>query len=419
MRTRGGSSSLQHRKAAWACVCIFLLAVSASFLYIVFTGTYNGDFYGVPERLGLLPQLLLYLTTLLPYGMVWWMYRAFKRRPVRGSIPVPDRLVTVVYFVLLAWFVFLTIKYDVGVLGRPLYEAPATITPLIQVTNRINPFYLGVLFILTHQGRRSTLWIGIAGLIALGILRAGLGVFIYVALALVVRHHAQIVEYTKRNRTKLLLIATLFPLFVSQMYEVRSMLRDSQSVEIAMSLTDVVVAKFVGRLSGLSNSAMVVQETSYFERESRNLDTFYFQRQASAGFLGVSVVPDYIPERMLININGGNFFDVSFMVGVVGNLYIAWLISPWLALLDIATILAMCAATFLLLRKLRFPLANEFALLLLLYPLTSGVSTEFSIVVAAALSFCVLFAVLAIRLVGRRSPRPRGPTPERTHLAVE
>lgn len=397
-RTSGGDGI----RAARSCLLLFLLAVVTSFAYIVTTGTYNGDFYGVPERLGVVQQFAIFLTSLLPYAMVWWMYRAFKARQAPGSISVPERRVTLVYFILVFWFIVLAVKYDVGVLGKALYEAPAAITPLIQITNRINPYYLGMLFILIHRGSRKVLYLGIASLIALGVLRAGLGVFIYIALALMVRNHQQIATYFKRHRWKIALIACLFPVFVSQMYSLRSVLRDTESLEIAMSVTEIVTAKLMGRLSSLSNTAMVMQESAYFQRESQWLDPFYFQRQATGGFLGVGVVPEYIPERMLININGGNFFDVSYMVGLPGNVYIAFLISPWLAMLNVVTVILMCAATFYFARKLRFANANEFALLLLLYPLTSGVSTEFSVVLAAVISFCVLFFFLSLRFYGRQ-----------------
>jgi hypothetical protein len=110
------------------------------------------------------------------------------------------------------------------------------------------------------------------------------------------------------------------------------------------------------------------------------------------------------PERMLINVYGGDSVDVSFMVGLPGNLFMAWLISPPLALLNASLVVVMCMITFRLARLLKSTWANEFALILLLYPLTSGVSNEFSSLFTAIASFCVLFALLAIPW--RPAPRP-------------
>lgn len=391
-------------RAARSCVLLFMLAVVVSFGYILSTGTYNGDFYGVPEQLGLVGQVGMLILGSMPYAIGWWMYRYFKARPTHGSVAVPDHRVTVTFFILAVWFMVLAYKYEVGVLGKPLYEAPAIITPFIQLTNRINPFYLGVLFILVHRGSRKVLLLGIACLIALGILRAGLGVLLYILLALLVRHYRKIVNYLTRNRVTIVIVLLVLPVTVAELYSLRNTLRaHDESVELVMSASEVITAKLMGRLSSLSNSNMVLQESSYFSKEVAKLDPLYFQRQALGGVFGVSFIPANTPERMLINVNGDDLVDMSFMVGVPGNLFFALLISPILFLLNLATLLLMCAATFYFSRKLRFPLSNEFALLLLLYPLTSGVSNEFSSLAIALLSFCVLFSVLNIPLF----PRPR------------
>lgn len=389
-------------RAARSCALLFMLAVVVSFGYIISTGTYNGDFYGVPEQLGLVGQVGMLILGSMPYAIGWWMYRYFKARPIQGSVAVSGHRVTLTFFILAVWFMVLAYNYEVGVLGKPLYEAPAIITPFIQLTNRINPFYLGVLFILVHRGSRKVLLLGIACLIALGILRAGLGVFLYIFLALLVRHYRKIVNYLTRNRVTIIMVLLALPMAVTELYSLRSTLRaHDESVELVMSASEVITAKLMGRLSSLSNSNMVVQESSFFSKEVAKLDPLYFQLQALGGVFGASFIPVNIPERMLINVNGEDFFDVSFMVGVPGNLFLALLISPILFLLNLVTLLLMCAATFYFARKLKFPLSNEFALLLLLYPLTSGVSNEFSSLAMALLSFCVLFSVLNIPLFSR------------------
>jgi hypothetical protein len=288
-------------------------------------------------------------------------------------------------------------KYDVGVLGKELYDAPSYIKPFIQLSNRLNPFYLGVLFILLHRGSRAILWSGIALLIALGLLRAGLGVFLYVSLALLVRHFGGVRGYVRRHKISILLAALAFPLMVAQLYSVRAALRDDGSAEIVMSATEIVAARLVGRLSSFSNSAIVAQETSLFRNEVRQLAPLYFASQAFGGIFGVAFIPRVTPERMLINIYGGDWFDVSFMVGVPGNLYLGWLISPVIFLFNLSLIVLMCVTVFLVARQLNIPCANEFALLLVLYPLTSGVGSEFSSLIASLIGFCVIFA--AIRLI--------------------
>jgi hypothetical protein len=382
-------------RGARACTLLFVAAVLASYGYVMITGTYNGDFFGVPETLGFFGQGAMLVAAMAPYGIGWLVYRHYKAKPYRGAIEVPQRRLTVVFFLMVVWFIVLALKWDVGVLGREIYDAPALIKPFIQITNRINPFYLGVLFILMYRGPRKVLWLGIALLIALGIARAGLGVFIYLLLAGVIRGQTSITRFVRRHKLALIFGLLVFPTAVSQLYQLRSSLRDKEP-EADLTITQVITARLVGRLSSFSNSALVVQETAHFKDSVRHLDPLYYERQAFGGIFGAAFVPEITPERMLINVYGGDWVDISFMVGTPGNLYIAWLISPAIAALNLSLLIGMCMATFSLSRVLRVPVANEFALMLLLYPLTSGVSNEFSSLVAAIASFVVLFAILAI-----------------------
>lgn len=377
------------------CTLFFVTAAVASYFYVLVTGTYNGDFFGVQETLGPALQSCMLVAALIPYGIGWLVYRFFKARPHRATIPVPQRRLTIAFFVLVVWFIVLALKWDVGVLAKEIYDAPAAIKPFIQISNRLNPFYLGVLFILMYRGPRKVLWLGIVLLIVLGIARAGLGVFIYILLASLIRGHASIARFIRRYKIAVVVGLLVIPTLVSQLYELRSTLRGTEP-EVELTIAQVITARLVGRLSSFSNSALVVQETGLFQSAVKQLDPLFYERQAFGGVFGVTFLPEVTPERMLINVYGGDFVDVSFMVGAPGNLYLAWLISPVIASINLALMIAMCVVTFTLARMLRIPVANEFALMLLLYPLTSGVSNEFSSLVAAMASFVVLFAALAI-----------------------
>lgn len=391
--------------AARACTVAFAGAALLSFLYVVITGTYNGDFYGVAQTLGFFGQTVILFLCVLPYLFGWKLYKFFKFRPQARTIAVPTGRLTVVFFAVVLWFIVLAVKYDVGVLGQPIYEAPALIKVLIQISNRLNPYYLGVLFILLHRGSRKVLWLGIVLLIMLGILRAGLGVFIYIFMALLVREYAAITKYAKTHRVKIAIVVLLFPTAVSQLYGLRATLRHEETSEVVMTATEIVLARFVGRLSSYSDTALTIQETNLFHAEIHRLDPLYFAQQGFGGIFGVAFIPDVTPERLLINVYGGDLRDVSFMVGMPGNLYLAAMLSPAVFLLNLALIVFMSLLIFFFARKLRVPVANEFALVLLLYPLTSGVGNEFSSVIAALISFCLLFAILAVPVLPGRGGR--------------
>jgi len=119
-------------------------------------------------------------------------------------------------------------------------------------------------------------------------------------------------------------------------------------------------------------------------------------------------LPEVIPERLLINVHGGNWFDVSFMTGVPGNLTMAWFIHPLLAVINAATMILMIWLSFYFANKLALPYRNEVCFMLLLYPLTSGVGNEFSFIAVSMLALIVVFSLLRLfRIPGRACTRDR------------
>lgn len=388
-------------EAAKLCLWFYLATLSISLAYILYTGELNGDFYGVPVRMGGMEFTFVTLISVAPYLVGYLMYRRFTRTAPAPTVRVGNALLGKTFFVVTLWFIVLAIKYDVGVLGRELYDAPGLLKPFIQVSNRINPFYLGSFFIAGYQGSKKIIALGIMLMIALGLLRAGLGVFMYVLLALGIRNHQQLRGMFRRHFFKLVLIIVLLPMAASQLYAIRSEMREAENVNASLSAIEIVTARLVGRLSSISNTAFIYEESRQFRSDVRALDLWYFQRQTLAPLFGVGIVPDDIPERLLINVNGGSLFDVSFMTGVPGNLTMAWFVSPLIALVNAVTMILLVWLSFFFANKLDLPYRNEVCFMLLLYPLTSGVGNEFSFIAVSMFALIVLFKVL--RLVGVRN----------------
>lgn len=385
-------------KAAKLCLWFYLATLSISIGYVLFTGELNGDFYGVPVSMGAAEFSFVTLISLAPYLVGYYMYRRFTRTAPAASVRVGNALLGKTFFTVTLWFIVLAIKYDVGVLGRELYDAPGLLKPFIQITNRINPFYLGTFFIVGYQGPKKTIALGILLMITLGLLRAGLGVFMYVLLALAIRNHQSLRGALRRHLFKLVLAVVLLPLAASQLYALRSEMRDAEDVNASLTAVEILTARLVGRLSSISNTAFIFDNSQQFQSDTRALDPFYFQRQTLAPLLGVGIIPEDTPERMLINVNGGSLFDVSFMTGVPGNLTMAWFVHPLVALANALTMILMVWLSFFFANKLDLPYRNEVCFMLLLYPLTSGVGNEFSFIAVSMVALIVLFKLL--RLVG-------------------
>lgn len=377
--------------AAKLCLSFFIAMLATSIAYISITGELNGDFYGVPVSLSALEFTYVVLISLAPYILGYLIYLRFTRTAPAPTVRVGNTLLRYIFFGVILWFIVLAVEFGVGVLGREIYDAPALLKPLIQISNRVNPFYLGVFFIVGYRGSKKVIALGIILLITLGLLRAGLGVFLYVFLALVIRNHQSLRGALRRHLIKLVLAAVLLPTAASQLYALRSELRETQDINLELTMVEIVTARLVGRLSSISNSAFIFQTSHQFQSDALTLDPWYFQRQTLAPLLGVGVIPEDIPERLLINVHGGNLFDVSFMTGVAGNLAMAWFIHPLIALINAITIVLMVWLSFFFANKLDLPYRNEVCFMLLLYPLTSGVGNEFSFIAVSMVALIILF----------------------------
>lgn len=383
-------------EAARLCLWFYIAMLSISIGYILITGELNGDFYGVPLSLSGWEFLFVTLISIAPYLVGYVAYRLFTRNASLPTVRVSNTLLGGTFFIVTIYFIVLAIEFGVGVLGREIYEAPELLKPFIQVTNRINPFYLGVWFIVGYQGSKKIITLGIFLLITLGLLRAGLGVFMYVLLALVIRNHQSLRGAFRRHFFKLAVSLVLLPIIATQLYAIRSEMRESQDINLELTVVEVVAARLVGRLSSISNTVFIFQNSHQFQSDVTALDPWYFQRQTLAPLFGVGIVPETIPERLLINVNGGSLFDVSFMTGVPGNFYMAWLIHPIIALINAITMIFMVWLSFFFANKLDLPYRNEICFMLLLYPITSGVGSEFSFIAVSMVALLVLFKLLGL-----------------------
>jgi hypothetical protein len=405
-------SKTDNTGAAKICLWFYLGALLISVAYILTTGTYNGDFLGQTVTLDLWEFSLGIVASVVPYFISYWLYLRFTRCTRSSKVRVGNALLGMAFFFFTIWFILLALKYDVGVLGKGIYDAPALLTPFIQITNRINPFYLGVFFIVGYQGSRKTIALGIALLITLGLLRAGLGVFMYVLLALCIRNHRSI----QRNFFKTVPILLVILLLTPTLYSLRDELRGetNNANEFEFAVMETFAARLAGRLSSITNSSFVLQERDQFKTDVKRLDPWYYQRQVLAPLVGVSVLPEVVPEKLLFNFYGTDPFDeayVSFMAGVTGNLAMAWFVHPLFALVNVFTMIFMIWLTYFFANKLDLPYRNEVCFMLLMYPLTSGNGLELSTIALSMVALMAIFMLLRFLFIKRHALYEKYPAP--------
>jgi len=381
-------------KAARFCLILFSFFTICSFLYALITQRYNGDFMGTHVDLPLWTLVLNLVLTLAPYFFTWILYKKFKKSEVTRAITIPIQFFGVFLIFIIIWNILVTLAFGVGVLGAPLYEAPIFIKPFIQILNRFHYVYGGMLYILVSGKRNRTQFLIVFLLIILAYLRAGLGIFLYFGLTFSIKYFDEMWKVIKEKLLVAVIVLFTFPILVGLLYDLRSALRNSDEQATSLTSKDLIFGKLIGRLSSFSNSAMILQEAPYFFYNAQSLSPYYFQQQAIGGMISVNLMPKLYPENLLINVFGGDSEYVSYMVGTQGGWYIAAMKSLNVLMLNLFTVLVCVLLTFYFFRFMRFENANEYAFMLVLYPLTSGVANEYSQLVLSTLIYIVLFLLV-------------------------
>jgi hypothetical protein len=370
----------------------FVIAAIISFLYAILTNRLNGDFLGVEVKL---PWWMLFVNlvfTILPFFFTWRLYLYFKRKPIERKVTIPVNIFGYFLVAIIIWNAVVTIIYGVGVLAAPPYEAPPIIKPIIQVMNRFNYMYGAFIYILVVPKKNKFQFFLVILLLLLAYLRSGLGVLMYFGMLYYIKYFIEVNIFFKKHKLVVIISLLVFPIFVSGLYELRSILRNQQVEEVA---SDPIFGVLFGRLSSFSDSAFILQEAPYFFIASNNLDPLYFQKQALGGVISVHFMPEVRPELMLFQFFYENSEDnVAYMAGTQGNLYFSLFKSPTVFLLNILTIFIYIISTFYLFRLLRFKYSNELASMLLLYVLMSGVSNEYAFLVFSVFVYVMLFLII-------------------------
>lgn len=391
---------------AKTCFNIFMFTAFISFLYALLCGKYNGDFAGVLVYLGCLPLLLVFLLSILPFVLLWVIYSFFKHVNFKED----DRCflskrVTSFFLVFMTWSFFVTVLYGVGIMATSQNTAPGAISYIIYLTNRIDVFYLGVLFILLYNGR--FLIIAVFFLCLLGILREGIGVFLYVTLALIVKYNLSVTRFLFKRPLLSLFLIFIAPFLLELIFTLRSVMR-AEDLTDSLSVSQLIIGKLIGRFSSFSNFGMIMQSKEYFLSNIPYIDPFYFIKHYLSAFVGKDIIPDFIPERLLINIFGGDLFDKSYMVGLAGNLYVSALIDPLIMILNFVVVMTTIILVFIVCGQVGFDKSNEYALILLLYPCMSGSAQEFSKLLLSLFLILIILKLCKIRLKIHRVSTPRG-----------
>ncbi|MBK2451746.1 oligosaccharide repeat unit polymerase, partial [Escherichia coli] len=239
-----------------------------SFLYCLLTDQFNGDFFPLPVFVS--PWLLATILglCLLPYVVSWQIAQTLERIRPKKTFQASYGALTIFLLVGSLAHIAVTALFGVGVMDREVYTAPAVAVPFIQIINRLDPFYLGVFYILATPKRPASDLLALALMVTIGLLRAGLGVFNYALIAMVAKYSIELLMLARRAPWLSLLAASVLPVTISALYQLRGLLRGDMQIDL--NLVDMLFGRFFGRLSSFSNVTYVIQNEQSFVWSSRS-----------------------------------------------------------------------------------------------------------------------------------------------------
>lgn len=382
---------LSVRDRARLVYIVFAAAAVASFAYSVFLGQYNGDFFPEPVYLPVNRLFLILVLSLLPLLIIWKITGFLDQFPPRRVYILSPIALWAAVLLVFGSHIAVTLLYGVGVMDQEVYDAPALVRPLIQVINRLDPFYFGVFFILSTPKRASTDLFVIFLMVSLGFMRAGLGSFNYVLIALFIKYSSEILSLAWRRPWIFFAAAAGLPAAMSYLYSFRAYLRGD--IESEMGVWDLLFGRLAGRLSSFSNVAYIDQNSQTFQWLSSMLEPLYYVKQGLVTIVGSGVAPEWTPEKLLIS--GTQYYGghSTYMTGIPGNLFFSWHVSPTSLILNGIAILGTSILIIWLPRFLGNGVARAFGIGMLFYPLTSGVANEFSQLLLNTITL-VAFAII-------------------------
>lgn len=374
---------------------INIFYVTVSYIYVLTTQEYNGDFLNVPVRLNTTILSIIYVLCLIPYWIQWKIYKYFKnKKNTLKKVYVNTKLVEPFVILLLLAHIFIIIVFGVNKVGAPPYQAPAFIKLLIQILLRFDAILWGsfLILFLPQKKLKTTLLISFL-LILIGILKGSLGIVNTIFLLFFIKYYKDIVCFIKKKISIVIIIAFLFPTLVEFAYTQRNLIRNVQYEEEKLEPGRLITGKLVGRLSSFSNAAFLVDDAPKYILMAQGFDDYFYQKgmliSIDAATYGKG---DYSPEKYLKpNTQEG----YSFMLGSTGILLFSLYKSFFVFIINFLSIIVISILIYWVLIRIKFYYNIELAYISLLYPTLSGVSSEYSFMLLITFIFFLTLLFLS------------------------
>jgi len=385
-------------KAARLILFAFIVFTIISYLYVIFTGTYNGDYLGIKPKLSQMQLFHNLLYTITPFLVLFIIYKQYKKVNNRYKITIPCKAFGQFLFLVVIFQIIVTALFGVGKLGRDIYEAPATIKLFIQIFNRFDVIFGIAIYSVVaekEQKNKILLWVLI---FILSILRASLGVFAIMGFIMIILYNDYFIAFVKKHLLFIILIITIAPVFVTILYDIRKQMRqEKEKIEISIdekkewNFSEVIFGQLVGRLSSYSNSAIIMERKNKMIELTKDFSLMQYPKEAITSVYGKIIDRKKISYPNLLYESAGNHTrNYSAMNGTQGAILIGSYKSGKFVFVNIITILLIVVLAFELTSLLHYDKMYEIVFLFFCFSAMSGGAAEYM----SKLMFVVLYLLL-------------------------
>lgn len=394
-------ASNTHKHARWI-LYLFILFNVISYLYVVFTGKYNGDYLGTIPRSSQSTLFIYLIYTILPYIALYLIYGHYAKMEKNNKITIPYKSFGWFLLLVILFQIITTEIYGVSKLGQEYYEAPAVVKLLIQIFNRFNAI-LGVSIYSVVAPKKNKfnylLWILV---FILSFERASFMVFAITGLMFILLYFGSIWGFIKKRLILSIVLIIISPIAVTTLYNLRNQIRiNSNKIELEIdqdqnsTFSKVIFGRLTGRLSSYSNSVIIHEQKVKIKELVRYFSILQYPAEAFSAVYGKVINPKEIAYRNLQYESFGNHSRTySAMNGTLGALLIGYYQSPLVFLINLSTLLLIVVLTFELFALFHNRKLFDMIFLFFSFNVLSGNAEEYMVTLMVTFLYVVIFLCL-------------------------
>lgn len=370
---------------------LLLLATFISYLHVVLTGTYNGDFNDVLSTLTPIWLFLLFVVTLIPYVLLYRLCKCFKINNLVEKSVLNVPVFALFTYLIIFIHIFLLIL-NIGVMGG---DGDASLQYISTIVNIFNPYLFSFLLVYYIRSRKIVI-ITILLLALYTLLKQSLFGFLYIVCFLILLRGDYLWNRCRKYVLFFLFVIFSLPVIISILYQIRDSMRANEKVSFrSENDISVITDRLMGRLSPYSNLCNIFENHTVWVLYTKSMSDYFYPYTILDRF-GIHYNTIEAPERFMFYIyaNYNTDSNVTFMLGTMGKLYLALLKSLKCFILTFSFIVLLVIFSFRLAKNIPVPFNMELCYLTLIFPIMSGVSYELFFAFLQIFTLSVFFRLI-------------------------